>query len=336
MADPNFSIDKANAPVAATMAIGRGASGVGTAYPVGDPRNAIAAAQANYDAVQSLMPTAIPAAPIRPEGGFTNPGDAQAYRSAMKNHNQALLDAKNYAETSKYMHDALHQAQVHADAGDFHAAFAKIPLDDPDMAAKASAILAKSPGAASDPSVQESLNMRLAANQRHSALQEQHAKEAEAHQETGYKIMAQGLSTGILSDKDFAQNYDGKPGTPLPSYMELNSITGKPQLNIGWLQKTIAERQGMGLGTKADKEEMATALQKFNAMNAALKDPDLDPDSEEAQGYKLTRKEALKAISAGTAPAKTAAVAGAAPAATPAGTPPPTQSFVIKRVKKKP
>lgn len=253
-------------------------------YAPNDPRAAIAGAQANLAAVQAAAPTAIPEMPIRPEGGFTNAGDIRAYRSAMQAHNQALQSAKEYAETSKYMSDALHQAQIHADAGDFHSEFAHIPLDDPNITAKTTALLAKYPGAASDPSVQHSLSIKLDANAKHTALSMANAKEEEAHQQKASKIISEGLQDGSILASDL--QWDPKSGA-LPKFIQRNVITGKPEYNTDYLEQLSGSRTAAGIGTKAarnDAAQRSEAMRQADYLKKSLADMDAGtPEYQSAQ-----------------------------------------------------
>lgn len=295
-------------------------------YAPGDPRAAIAAATANYQNVTANAPGPIPEMPTRPDGGFTNPGDITAYHNAMHAHNTALNDAKNYAETAKYFHDALHTAQVAADAGDFHTAFAHVAIDDPDMQDKAAAILAKSPGAASDPSVIHSLNMKLNANAKHLALNEANAKQEEAYQEKASKIVAAAKADGTLTAADFPA-WDGKGA--MPKVYQRNPRTGNLVYNLDYIQQTAAANKAAGQGTKSDSAEVALARETAKSMQASLADPDLDPNDPDIPTYKAALRQARLTIAKGSAPSKAAA---AAPDVTPA-TPPPTftpQQFIIR------
>jgi len=289
-------------------------------YAPGDPRAAIAAATANYENVTANAPGPIPEMPTRPDGGFTDRGQVQDYRNAMHAHNTALNDAKNYAETAKYFHDALHQANVAADAGAFHTDFAHVAIDDPQMQDKAAAILAKNPGAASDPSVIHSLNMKLNANAKHLALTEANAKQEEAYQEKASKVIAAGIADGSLTNEDFPV-WDGK--SAMPKYLQRNPRTGNVVYNLDYVTQQSAAKKAAGYGNKAETAEMTAAHKTAAEMKAALADPDLDPNDPDVALMKQALRTARVNIARGTVPGK-----GGTPAVSAAPALKPAASFV--------
>ncbi len=290
-------------------------------FAEGDPRAIIQPTQEAYNAALAHVQAPIPEAPVRPDGGFQNPGQALEYRNSMRAHNQALSDAAHYADTAKYLHDTLHNAQIKADAGAFHTEFAHIGADDPEIHAKASALLAQSPLAASDPSVLHSLNMKLEANAKHVALNEANQKSEEAYNEKASKVIAAGKAEGTLLDSDFPE-WDGKG--KMPQMYQRNPRTGNIGYNMDFAAQLSASRRAQGIGTKAETAEMAAARHTYDAMKLALANPDLlDTDPKKAM-YLAAQDQALQTIATGTAPNKPATAAagqqgtGVAPASKPA------------------
>lgn len=317
-----FSIDAANA----------NANKTGAVYAPDDPRATLAPLQNAYDVAQSAAMQPIPEAPLRPAGGFSNSGDAVEFRNAMRAHNQAVSDAKNYSETAKYMHDALHQAQVHADAGDFHAAVAKIPLDDPALAEKMTALLAKHPGSASDPGVQDTLNMRLTANQRHIQNREAQYKDEVANHAAGTKIIQEGLADGTILPSDL--QWDPKdPNAKQPGFIVKNPITGRPQFDLENLATISATRTAQGIGSKAAAKSAQDRKDAIaEATYLAKAQTDMTEGTPEYAAATARMAELNKSIMGPST--KRAGTATVAPGAAPAGTPAPKSytpgQYIIK------